>query len=331
MVEIKVNELAFRVAEKILKDPERLGVVVKKLQNGATVIDCGVDAKGGFEVGRLVTEICLGGLGNAQLTHVNFEDLALPAVRVSTDWPAVATLCIQAGYPLLPDEKPRIICSGPARALARKPNDLFDFLDFHDKSKVGVIVLQMDELPSAETAEAIAAQCKIEPSCLYMFVTPSRSIAGATQIAGRAIEDVAFTMREVLRYDVRKIRQMIGLAPIVPVCEAADTKVFPDDFLSYGGTVYLTVESGDEDLDKLTKELVFEATSIYGRTFAELLKETHFDFKRIPGYPGIFRPAQVLVNDLKSGKIHRAGNTNPYMIRKCLGLAEPQHSSINRI
>ena len=331
MVEIRVNELAFRVAEKILKDPERFGVVVKKLQNGATAVDCGVNAKGGFEIGRLVTEICLGGLGNAQLTHMSFEDFALPAVRVSTGWPAVATLCIQAGYPLLPDEKTRIVCSGPARALARKPKDLFDFLNFHDESKVGVIVLQMDELPSLETAEAIAAQCEIDPSCLYMFVTPSRSIAGATQIAGRAMEDVAFTMREVLKYDVRKIGQMIGLAPIVPICEGADTKVFPDDFLAYGGTVYLTVRSVEEDSDKLAKELVFEATSIYGRTFAELLKEAHFDFRRIPGYPGIFRPAQVLVNDLKTGKIHKAGSTNPYMIRKCLGLAEPKHSSINRI
>lgn len=323
MVEIRVNELAFRIVERILNSPDRFGVVVKKLKNSATAIDCGVNAKGGFEVGKLVTEICLGGLGNAQLTQMSFEDLSLPAVRVETDLPAVATLCTQAGYPLLPDEKTRIICSGPARALARKPENLFDFLDFHDKSKIGVIVLQMDELPSVEIAEAIAVQCKIDSSCLYMLVTPSRSIAGVTQIAGRAIEDVAFTMQEILKYDVRKIRQMIGSAPIVPVCESADMKVFPDDFLCYGGTVYLTLKSDEEDLDRLVNELVFEATSIYGRTFAELLKEAHSDFRRIPGYPGIFRPAQVLVNNLKTGKVHKAGDANPFMIRKCLGLAEP--------
>lgn len=330
MVEIRVNELGFRIVEKILNNPEKFGVAAKKLRNGATVIDCGVHANGGFEVGRLVTEICLGGLGNAHLTHMTFEDLTLPALRVATDWPAVSTLGIQAGYPQLAEEKTRVICSGPARALARKPENLFDFLDFHDESKIGVIVLQMDELPSIETSETIAAQCKIDPSCLHMLVTPSGSIAGVTQIAGRAVEDVTFTMREVLKYDVMKVRQMIGLAPIAPVCESAEMKVFPDDFLCYGGSVYLTVEF-DEDPDRLAKELVFESTSINGRTFAELLKEAHFDFRKIPGYPNIFRPAQVIVNDLKTGKIHKAGNPNPYMIKKCLGLAEKKDSPMNRI
>lgn len=321
MTEIRANELAFRIAERILNNPERFGVAVKKLQNGAIVIDCGVHANGGFEVGRLVTEICLGGLGNAYLTHTSFEDLTLPAIRVTTDWPAISTLGIQAGYPLLTGKKTRVICSGPARALARKPKDLFDFLDFHDESKIGVIVLQMDELPSTEMSEAISKQCKIDPSWLYMLVTPPRSVAGVTQIAGRAAEDVTFTMREILKYDVREVRQMIGLAPIVPACESAETKVFPDDFLCYGGTVYLTVES-DQDSARLAKELVFEATPIHGKTFAKLLREAHSDFRRIPGYPNIFRPAQVIVNDLKTGKVHKAGNTNPYMIKKCLALAE---------
>jgi len=330
MTEIRANELAFRIVERILTNPERFGVAVTKLQNGAIAIDCGVHANGGFEVGRLVTEICLGGLGNACLTHTSFDDLTLPAIMVTTDWPAISTLGIQAGYPLLADEKTKVICSGPARALARKPKDLFNFLDFHDDSEIGVIVLQMDELPSTEISQAISKQCKIDPSCLYMLVTPPRSVAGATQIAGRAAEDVTFTMREILRYDVREVRQMIGLAPIVPTCESAETKVFPDDFLCYGGTVYMTVES-DQDLTRLARELVFEATPIHGKTFVELLKEAHADFRKIPGYPNIFRPAQVIVNDMKTGKIHKAGNTNPNMIKKCLAMAEAQDSQTHRI
>jgi methenyltetrahydromethanopterin cyclohydrolase len=213
------------------------------------------------------------------------------------------------------------IASGPARVLAQQPKKLFDMLDINDDSRVGVIVLQMDELPSVELSKRIAAKCNIDPAFLFMLITPLRSIAGATQIAGRAIEDVTFTMWEILHYDVRKVRQIIGTAPIAPVCASGKMKIFPDDFLCYGGTVYMTIEPENEDLDRLAKELVFESTPICGKTFSELLKHAKGDFRKIPGYPGIFRPARVMINDLKTGKVCEAGKVNPSVIRKCLRLS----------
>ena len=320
MLQIKVNEMSLKIVDRILECPEKFGVQVKKLSDGATILDCGVHARGGFEVGRLVIEICLGGLGKASLTLMHLGDLTLPAVMVMTDSPAISTLGIQAGYPMLEEKETRLIGSGPARVLAQKPKELFDLLHFNDNSKIGVTVLQMDELPSIQISESIAAQCNIDPKSLFMLITPLRSIAGVTQIAGRAIEDAAFTMWEILHYDVRKVRQMVGTAPIAPVCTSGEMKTFPDDFLCYGGTVYMTVEPDAEDLYKLAKELVFESTQIYGKTFSELLKDAGFNFKKIPGYPGIFRPAHIMINDLKTGKIHEAGNVNPSMIKKCLGL-----------
>ena len=320
MVTIRVNETSFKIVSEVLKNPEKFGVEVTELDGGATVLDCGVLARGGFEIGRLAIDICLGGLGHASVTLEQFGDLTLPTVTAVTDSPAIATLGVQAGYPILEQGESTLIVSGPARILAQKPKKLFEMLDVNDDSKVGVIIIQMDELPSAKLCNRIAAECHIASSFLYVLVTPLRSIAGATQIAGRAIEDVAFTMWEILHRDVRKIRQMIGTAPIVPLSASGKMKAFPDDFICYGGKVYMTMESSGEDTEGLAKELVFESTSIYGVTFSELLKLTKGDPRKIRGYPGIFRPAQVVINDLSTGKLSEAGKVNLQMIKKCARL-----------
>jgi len=331
MTRIKANEISFKMVNEILKCPEKFGVAVTEPDGGATILDCGVNARGGFEVGRMAIDICLGGFGNASLTMTQFGDLTLPTATVMTDSPAIVTLGIQAGYPLLEQKETTLIASGPARVLAQKPKKLFDMLDVDDDSRVGVIVLQMDQLPSVELSKRIAAECNIDPTFLFMLITPLRSIAGATQIAGRAIEDVAFTMWEILHYDVRKVRHMTGTAPIVPVCTSDEVKIFPDDFLCYGGTVYMTIEPDNENLDRLAEELVFESTPIYGQTFSELLKRTKGDFRKIPGYPGIFRPARVMINDLKTGNICEAGRVNLSMIKECLRLSEARNFPVHDV
>jgi len=165
-------------------------------------------------------------------------------------------------------------------------------------------------------SEAISSECNIDASSLFMLVTPLRSITGTTQIAGRAIEDVTFTMREILNFDVRKVRQMIGTAPIAPVDKTGDMTIFPDDFLAYGGSVYLSIEPDEEDLEKLAQQLVFESSSAYGRTFCELLKIANGDFKKIPGYPDVFRPARVVINDVKTGNVVEAGKVDLSFTRK---------------
>jgi methenyltetrahydromethanopterin cyclohydrolase len=327
MTTIKANEASFNVVKEVLKCPEKFGVEVTELDGGATILDCGVHSRGGFEVGKLAIDICLGGLGKASVTLAQFGDLTLPAATVITDSPAIATLGIQAGYSLFEQKETTLIGSGPARILAQRPKELFEMLDVHDDSGVGVIVLQTDELPSVKLSKKIAAECKIDSACLFMLITPLRSVAGTTQIAGRAIEDVAFTMQEILHYDVKKVRQMIGTAPIAPVCASGQMKIFPDDFLCYGGTVYMSIESESEDLDRLAEKLVFESTPIYGMTFSELLTRAKGDFTKIPGYPGIFRPARVLINDLNTGKVSVAGKVNLSMIRKCFELNKTRKSA----
>jgi methenyltetrahydromethanopterin cyclohydrolase len=321
LAETSVNRIALDILKRILSSPRTVGAEIVKLQNGATIIDLGVRAHGSFEAGRLVTEICLGGLGTAQLTMMTFDDLTLPAIMVTTDWPAVSTLGCQAGYPLL--ESAGGILSGPARALAMKPRELYEDIGYRDRSDAAVINLEGDSLPSEHEARLIADECKVEPSYLYVLVTPGESIAGVTQVAGRAIEDVTFTMHEILHYDVKKVKHAFGIAPIAPVCaDGLSPKALPDDLLSYGGKVFLTLDAEpEEDVQELAEKLVFESTPIYGRNFHELMRQAHCDMSKIPGFPDLFRPAEVAINDMRNGRIQRAGKADAEMVRNCLRIA----------
>jgi methenyltetrahydromethanopterin cyclohydrolase len=323
LAELSVNRLSLDIVRRILNSPGTVGAEIVKLRNGVTIVDLGVHAHGGFEAGRLDTEICLGGLGSAQLTMMTFGDLTLPAITVTTDWPAVSMLGCQAGYPLL-ESTGGILLSGPARALAMKPRELYETIGYRDRSDAAVINMEGDSLPSEHEARMIADECKVEPSNLYILVTPGESIAGVTQIAGRAIEDVAFTMYEILHYDVKKVRHAFGIAPIAPVCnDGLSPKALPDDLISYGGKVFLTLEPDpEEDMQELAEKLVFESTPIYGKTFHDLMKQADCDMKKIPGFPDLFRPAEVVINDTRNGRLYKAGKADTEMIRTCLRMAD---------
>ena len=58
---ISVNEKSVRIAEQIVADPEAYKAKVHRIR-GAYIIDCGVEADGGWESARMVTEILFGGL-----------------------------------------------------------------------------------------------------------------------------------------------------------------------------------------------------------------------------------------------------------------------------
>ncbi len=87
---LSINKLAYSLAEKLINNPEYYRVGVTKLPSGATVIDTGVEAHGGYEAGLMVTRIAMGGLGTAELQYADYGGLQLPSVVVSTDSPAIA-------------------------------------------------------------------------------------------------------------------------------------------------------------------------------------------------------------------------------------------------
>ena len=116
---LSVNQLAYDLVNWLCDQADEFGVLVKKTPSGATLIDAGIEAKGGFAAGRVLTEICLGGLGVVRHTKMHIGSMDLPAVVVSSDHPKIACMASQyAGWTINVD-KYFAMGSGPARALAR--------------------------------------------------------------------------------------------------------------------------------------------------------------------------------------------------------------------
>lgn len=122
---LSVNRLAYELVKKLLDNADEFGVIVKKMSAGVTLVDAGIEAQGGFSAGKVITEICLGGLGTAEINSRPYDDLELPTIFVHTDYPAISSLGSQfAGWQIKAD-KYTAMGSGPARALSLKPKELY--------------------------------------------------------------------------------------------------------------------------------------------------------------------------------------------------------------
>ena len=138
---LSVNNNSLKLVRKILENPEYYNVILENI-DGARIIDCGIKAKGGYEAGRLLTEICLGGYGRTGISVKKYGDLMLPSVNVYTDSPSIAALGSQlAGWRIKIGDY-QAIGSGPARALSLKPKEIYDKIGYKDNSSSAVIVLE---------------------------------------------------------------------------------------------------------------------------------------------------------------------------------------------
>ena len=60
-----VNNLTNPLVAKLIANAKELRLGVSKSANGATIVDAGIKHAGGLEAGRLIAEICMGGLGHS--------------------------------------------------------------------------------------------------------------------------------------------------------------------------------------------------------------------------------------------------------------------------
>ncbi|MGZ7159213.1 MAG: methenyltetrahydromethanopterin cyclohydrolase, partial [Methanobacterium sp.] len=56
----------------------------------------------------------------------------------------------------------------------------------------------------------------------------------------------------------------------------------------------------------------------YGRPFYDVFKEAEYDFYKID--KGMFAPAEVVINDLRTGEMFREGYVNSELLMKSFGL-----------
>jgi len=318
-VAISVNEHALQVVKEAVSHRDELQIRVEKRSKGATIIDAGVSAPGGYAAGLIVTKICMGGLCEVSLSSQDFGEFALPTIGVATDHPAISTLGAQfAGWQIKTGNY-FAMGSGPARALALKPKELYAEIDYKDEADCAVIVLESEKLPPDEAITYIASECKVRPSKVYAIVTPTNSLAGSTQISGRIVETGVHKLEKV-GLDPKKILHAFGYAPISPIHpKSAKAMGRTNDALYYGGETFYVVDFED---DEKLKEIVSKAPSStatgYGKPFYEIFKAAGFDFYKVD--PNLFAPAVVSVNNVRTGQTFRSGHIDSRILKETMGV-----------
>ena len=310
---LSVNELALDVVEDMLDYEEELNIRSKRLYNGATIIDCGVNVKGGYDAGIMFVQVCMGGLAGVNIEIEEVNGVPLPFIWVYTDHPALACLGCQKAEWKIEVNGFKAIASGPARALALKSKKTFELIDYEDDTDYAVIALESNQLPNAEVMEYIAKECGVDVKETYAVVAPTRSLVGSMQVSARVIEVALYRMVE-LGYDPKLVRNAIGKAPIAPIMED-DLKAMgaTNDSIIYYGSVILTVDKYEDVLENLPSE----KSEMYGKSFAEIFKG---DLYKVD--PAIFAPAKVVINDVSTGKTYVYGKLNAEIILKSFGIVK---------
>ncbi|MDO9163457.1 MAG: methenyltetrahydromethanopterin cyclohydrolase [Methylococcaceae bacterium] len=320
-----VNKLTQPLVQLLINNADKLRVGVERLANGCTVIDAGINVPGGLEAGRIIAEICLGGMGTVTITHSPYTTNWPLTVNVHTGNPVLGCLGSQYAGWSLSHGKYYALGSGPARALATKIKDgkqepveeLYKELDYHDESDATVLVIENDAVPPVEIVEKVATACKIDPAKLTIIVTPTSSLAGGVQVVARVLE-VAMHKAHALHFPLENIIDGSGSAPICPPHpNFVKAMGRTNDAILFAGQVHIFVKGSDEAAEKLANELPSSTSKDYGKPFADIFKQYEYDFFKIDAM--LFSPASVIVTAVDSGKSFRAGKLDNALLDQSFG------------
>jgi len=308
-----LNLGADKLAHRMIDDAEQLRVDLRTGVGRGTVVDCGVEARGGLEAGRLMAEVCLAGLGGVEIVAGNAELWPGPAVQVRTDAPVAACMASQYAGWKVQHEKFFAMGSGPMRAAAGK-EELFDKIGFRERPELAVGVLETREFPPDEVLRSVVEACGVAVERLTILVAPTASQAGGVQIAARSVETALHKLFE-LGFDLSRIESGFGTAPLPPVAHndlAAIGRT--NDAILYGAEVTLWLRGDDESLREIGPKVPSSASADYGQPFAEIFKHYGGDFYQID--PLLFSPAVVTLMNLDTGNSFRFGHTLPRVIHR---------------
>jgi methenyltetrahydromethanopterin cyclohydrolase len=316
MTDLQMNARAWTLADRAIEQAAEWRLAVSTLASGARVIDAGVTVPGGFAAGRMLAELCMGGLGHLEYTPLTLGGESWAGVLIWTDHPAQSCMASQyAGWAINPDGY-FAMGSGPLRARARVEKELFGKLDYREAAARGVLVLETRTLPTDDVAVWVADKAGVAPDAITFAVAPTASTAGGVQIAARVIETGLHKM-DALGFDVTRVVTAMGTSPLPPTARS-DLRAIgrTNDCVLYGGQARYTIDADDEILARLAERLPASASSDYGTPFYEIFKRYDSDFYKID--PMLFSPAEVWLSSATSGKTFHAGATNPEVLRASL-------------
>ncbi len=311
-----VNALAGGIVDRLVAEADRFRVAVTHGSLGELLIDAGAKASGGVDVGLLLTEICMGGLGRVSLSPAPGASKWPFWLTVSSNDPVVACLASQYAGWSLQHEKFFALGSGPGRAQARVEK-LFDELSYKDQAKRVTIVLESASPPPKEVVEKVAAKSGVDPKHVAFIYAPTQSLAGSVQVVGRVLE-VALHKAHELHFPLDHIVDGVATAPLSPPHpDFIQAMGRTNDAIIYAGRAHLFVKGPASAAKELAEKLPSSNSKDYGRPFADIFKAYKGDFYQIDG--SLFSPAEALVTAIETGETFRAGKINESLLDKSFG------------
>ena len=319
-IQPSINNLSQPIVQSLIDQAERLRIGVSQDDSGVTIVDAGINHHGGLEAGRIISEICLGGLGNVSLLHTNTAPNWPLSVYVHTTNPVLACLGSQyAGWQLSHGEGKEAfyaLGSGPGRAASlREP--LYEELAYQDKAEKVCLVMEVDKNPPSELLAKMADQCGVKSQNLTVILTPTKSLAGVVQVVARVLETALHKSHE-LKFPLERIVDGAGSAPLCPpIPDFVQAMGRTNDSILFAGRVQLFVTGPDEDARALANDLPSNTSNDYGKPFAKVFADAEYDFYKIDQM--LFSPAQVSVTAMESGNTFLGGEVNLDLLKESFG------------
>lgn len=315
---LELNDLASQLVEDVTENPQDFRVAAHEVGGGGLLLDFGVEAEGGLEAGAMLASICMAGLADVSTVPGTVGDLAWPHVAVQTDFPVAACLFSQYAGWQISVGKYFAMGSGPMRA-AHAKEPLFDKLWYREEAEEVVGILETAKLPGPDVYEYIAEKTDVLPVDVILAVAPTSSVAGNYQVVARSVETALHKLYE-LGFDVNRIRSAYGVAPLAPVAKNDLEGIGrTNDAILYGGRVTLWVNGDDDSLAEIAPKVPAQASPAYGQPFLEIFEQAGRDFYKID--PLLFSPAEIVFQNVDTGRVHVAGKIAHDILRRSFGLA----------
>ena len=315
---LELNDLATQLIEDVTDGPEDLRIAQVDVPGNGLLLDFGVETEGGLEAGCALASICMSGLADIGIVPGQLGDLGWQYVVVQTDSPVSACLFSQYAGWQINVGKFFAMGSGPMRAAAAK-EPLFDKLWYREDADQVVGVLESGKLPGPEVFEYIAEEAGVAPEDVVLCVAPTSSMAGNLQVVARSVETALHKLYE-LGFDVNRIRSAVGSAPLPPVAKNDMEGIGrTNDAILYGGRVTLWVMGDDESIAEIVTRVPSISSAAYGRPFLEIFEAAGRDFYKID--PLLFSPAEIIMQNVDTGRVHVAGRVNIDILMKSFGIS----------
>jgi methenyltetrahydromethanopterin cyclohydrolase len=155
---------------------------------------------------------------------------------------------------------------------------------------------------------------KLPANKITLLAAPAFSMAGSIQVVARSLE-TALHKLHTLGFNLAKVVSGFGTAPLPPIAtNELDAIGRTNDAILYGGRVVLWVQAEDREIAEIGPKVPSSSSADHGSPFAEIFTRYEHDFYRVD--QGLFSPAVVVLNNLKTGKAHVFGEPAPEVLER---------------